>query len=44
MEGSFFNTIILKTGLVHLYWGHVVMWAIGFTFIYLAIKKDFEPL
>ena len=44
MEESFFNTIILKTGLVHLYWGHVVMWIIGFTFIYLAIKKDFEPL
>jgi len=44
VEGSFFNTIILKTGLVHLYWGHVVMWAIGFVFIYLAVKKDFEPL
>ncbi len=44
MEGSFFNSIILKTGLIHLYWGHVVMWIIGFIFIYLAIKKDFEPL
>ncbi len=44
MEFSFLNTIILKTGLVHLYWGHVVMWLIGFAFIYLAIKKDFEPL
>lgn len=44
MEESFFNTIILKTGLVHLYWGHVVMWVIGFAFIYLAVKKDFEPL
>jgi sodium ion-translocating decarboxylase beta subunit len=44
VEGFSFNTIIFKTGLVHLYWGHVVMWAIGFTFIYLAVKKDFEPL
>jgi oxaloacetate decarboxylase beta subunit len=44
VEESFFNTIILKTGLVHLYWGHVVMWVIGFAFIYLAVKKDFEPL
>lgn len=44
MEPSFLNTIIFKTGIVHLYWGHVVMWLIGFTFIYLAIKKEFEPL
>jgi len=44
VEVSFFNTIILKTGFVHVYWGHVVMWAIGFAFIYLAVKKDFEPL
>jgi oxaloacetate decarboxylase beta subunit len=44
METSFLHTIILKTGVVHLYWGHIVMWLIGFTFIYLAIKKDFEPL
>lgn len=44
MEPSFLNTIIFKTGIVHLYWGHVVMWLIGFAFIYLAIKKEFEPL
>jgi oxaloacetate decarboxylase beta subunit len=44
METSFLHTIILKTGVVHLYWGHIVMWLIGFTFISLAIKKDFEPL
>jgi sodium ion-translocating decarboxylase beta subunit len=44
VEGSFFNTIILKTGLAHLYWGHAIMWLIGFVFIYLAIKKNFEPL
>jgi oxaloacetate decarboxylase beta subunit len=44
METSFLHTIIFKTGIVHLYWGHVVMWLIGFAFIYLAIKKEFEPL
>jgi oxaloacetate decarboxylase beta subunit len=44
METSFLHTIIFKTGIVHLYWGHLVMWLIGFAFIYLAIKKEFEPL
>ena len=44
MDMSFLNTIVFKTGIVHLYWGHIVMWAIGFTFIYLAIKHQFEPL
>ena len=28
----------------NLYWGNFVMWGIAFTFIYLAIKKGFEPL
>ena len=28
----------------NLYWGNVVMWVIAFIFIYLAIKKGFEPL
>lgn len=28
----------------NLYWGNFVMWAIALTFIYLAIKKGFEPL
>jgi len=44
MDLSFLNTIVFKTGIVHLYWGHIVMWAIGFAFIYLAIKHQFEPL
>jgi oxaloacetate decarboxylase beta subunit len=44
VELSSLNTVILKTGLVHLYWGHILMWLIGFVFIYLAVKKDFEPL
>lgn len=36
--------IISKTGFVHLYWGHLVMWFIAFVFIYLAISKKYEPL
>jgi oxaloacetate decarboxylase beta subunit len=44
VETPILHTIILKTGIVHLYWGHIVMWFIGFAFIYLAIKKEFEPL
>lgn len=44
MEAAFFEKMILKTGVVHLTVGHVIMWFIGFFFMYLAIKKDFEPL
>ncbi|RJR49183.1 MAG: sodium ion-translocating decarboxylase subunit beta [Desulfobacteraceae bacterium] len=36
--------VISKTGFAHLTFGHVIMWFIGFFFMYLAIKKDFEPL
>ncbi|MDD2302853.1 MAG: sodium ion-translocating decarboxylase subunit beta, partial [Eubacteriales bacterium] len=39
-----FNVVITKTGFLELYWGHIVMWLIGFFFLYLAIKHDFEPL
>ncbi|MCD6352669.1 MAG: sodium ion-translocating decarboxylase subunit beta [Proteobacteria bacterium] len=38
------HEIIFKTGFVHLYWGHLVMWLIAFLFVYLAIKKKYEPL
>jgi Na+-transporting methylmalonyl-CoA/oxaloacetate decarboxylase beta subunit len=44
MDISSLDTIISKTGLVHIYWGHVIMWLIGFAFIYLAIKKNYVPL
>jgi sodium ion-translocating decarboxylase beta subunit len=44
MDMTFFEKMILKTGIVHLTVGHVIMWFIGFFFMYLAIKKDFEPL
>lgn len=39
-----FATVIAKTGFVNITWGHVVMWAVGLFFMYLAIAKDFEPL
>jgi len=38
------HTLIIKTGFIELYWGHILMWLIGFFFMFLAIKKDFEPL
>jgi oxaloacetate decarboxylase beta subunit len=38
------STVLLKTGFLHLTLGHVIMWLIAAAFIYLAIKKDFEPL
>ena len=36
--------IFFTTGISGLNWQHVVMWAIAGLFLYLAIKKDFEPL
>lgn len=42
-EGLFFS-IISQTGFANLTVGQVVMWIIGLTLIYLAIKKEFEPL
>lgn len=44
MDATFFEKMVFKTGIVHLTAGHVIMWFIGFFFMYLAIKKDFEPL
>ena len=41
---EFFQSILFKTGFFHLTIGQVIMWFIGFFFMYLAIKKDFEPL
>lgn len=40
----FVNEVVIKTGFVHLYWGHIVMWLIAGLFIWLAIKKQYEPL
>ncbi len=44
MTESLFFSIISQTGFANLTVGHVVMWIIGLTLIYLAIKKEFEPL
>lgn len=37
-------TLIDSTGLVHLTWPALVMMAVGFLLLYLAIAKGFEPL
>jgi sodium ion-translocating decarboxylase beta subunit len=41
---EFLSTMILKTGFMSLEVKHVIMWLIGFLFIFLAIKKNYEPL
>jgi carboxybiotin decarboxylase len=41
--GSFFD-LWLSTGLSNFQWGQLVMMAVGFLLIYLAIRKGFEPL
>lgn len=38
------NGIFFTTGITHLSWKYLVMWAIGGLFLYLAIAKSFEPL
>lgn len=42
MEGlsSFFES----TGFHNVTWGHIIMILVGLLFIYLAIKRDFEPM
>ena len=39
-----FNELWLSTGLSNVVWGQLVMMAVGFLLIYLAIRKGFEPL
>lgn len=41
---EFMNTMVWKTGFMNLQVNQMIMWLIGFAFIYLAIKKDYEPL
>jgi sodium ion-translocating decarboxylase beta subunit len=38
------HSVILTTGVIHLTTGHVVMWLVAFFFLYLAVKKQYEPL
>lgn len=35
--------VVLDSGFMALTWGHLVMWAIGLTLLYLAIAKGLEP-
>jgi len=37
-------TIFTSSGFFHLSWQMPVMWLIGFTLIYLAITRQYEPL
>jgi sodium ion-translocating decarboxylase beta subunit len=41
---EFLSTMLLKTGFMSVDVKHVIMWLIGLLFIYLAIRKDYEPL
>ncbi len=41
---SFLAALMDQTGLAHIWWGNVVMMAIGCAMIYLAIVKRYEPL
>ena len=41
---SFLRALMDQTGLAHLWWGNVVMIAIGCAMIYLAISRRYEPL
>ena len=41
---SFLGALADQTGLAHLWWGNVVMIAIGCVMVYLAIVKRYEPL
>ncbi|WP_299981359.1 sodium ion-translocating decarboxylase subunit beta [Desulfobacula sp.] len=41
---SHLTSLVKTTGFVYLTPGIIVMWIIGLTLIYLAIKKEYEPL
>ncbi|VAX16487.1 Oxaloacetate decarboxylase beta chain [hydrothermal vent metagenome] len=38
------DQFIRFTGFANMTWGHLIMLAVGLFFIFLAIKKDYEPL
>lgn len=44
MDENLFRQIIFDTGFMNLTLGNIVMWAIGLLFIFLAIRKNYEPL
>ncbi|MDO9529539.1 MAG: sodium ion-translocating decarboxylase subunit beta [Syntrophales bacterium] len=44
MDLSLFVKVIEGTGFLNITFGNVIMWVIAFTFIWLAITKNYEPL
>ncbi len=44
MDGFSLAAILSRVGIFNIEPGQVLMWLIGFLFIYLAIKKEYEPL
>ncbi|MCK9229750.1 MAG: sodium ion-translocating decarboxylase subunit beta [Syntrophales bacterium] len=44
MDSGIFREIILNTGFMNLTLGNIIMWAIALLFIFLAIRKNYEPL
>ncbi|MEI6277805.1 MAG: sodium ion-translocating decarboxylase subunit beta [Verrucomicrobiae bacterium] len=40
---SLFDSLLKQTGLAHLYWGNIVMIAVGAIMVYLAVAKKCEP-
>jgi len=44
MDFSLFLKVFQSTGFMSITFGNVIMWIIAFTFIYLAITKNYEPL
>jgi oxaloacetate decarboxylase beta subunit len=42
--GEILGKILLQTGIWHLEVKHLIMWGIAFAYIFLAIKKEYEPL
>lgn len=44
MDSGIFREIIFDTGFMNLTFGNVIMWAIALLFIFLAIRKHYEPL
>jgi sodium ion-translocating decarboxylase beta subunit len=38
------TSVVDRMGIIHLDWRYIVMWAVAFFFLYLAVKKKYEPL
>jgi len=38
------TSVVDRMGILHLDWRCIVMWAVAFFFLYLAVKKKYEPL